>query len=69
MAVEFISVVTNGSIPIPDAHKNQIHGRVRVIVMPQQQPQGRSKIDELLAHPIALPNFTPLTREQAHERG
>jgi hypothetical protein len=67
--VEFVSVVTNGSIPIPDAHKDQIRGPVRVIVVPQQAPQGTSKIDELLAHPIQLPTFKPLTREQAHDRG
>lgn len=67
-AVEFVSVVTNGSIPIPEAHKNQLRGAVRVIVVPQQ-PLGTSKIDELLAHPIELPGFRPLTREQAHDRG
>jgi hypothetical protein len=69
MSVEFVAVVTNGSIPIPESHRDQIQGPVRVTVVPEQQSTGKSKIQELLSHPLQVPNFKPLTREQAHERG
>jgi hypothetical protein len=66
--VEFDTHVTNGTIEIPTVHRSELQGAVHVIVIPQP-PAGRAtKIDELLASPLQIPEFRPLARDEAHER-
>jgi hypothetical protein len=68
ISVEFDAHVTNGTIEIPPVHRGELKGSVHVIIIPQA-PGGRAtKIDELLACPLQIPGFQPLTREEAHER-
>lgn len=67
-AIEFQAKVENGSIAIPDKFKGQLAGQVRVIVLTEDQPAKADMIDRLLASPIKLEDFEPLTREEIHER-
>jgi hypothetical protein len=67
-AIEFDAQITNGSIEIPAAHRGALLGAVHVIVFPQARYAGATKIDELIAHPLQVPGFRPLTRDEAHER-
>jgi hypothetical protein len=69
IAIEFESQISNGTIEIPAAHRDKIRGPVRVIVLSEQRASAPTLIDELLAHPLALSDFQPLTRNEAHERG
>ncbi|MDX1946065.1 MAG: hypothetical protein SFU86_11765 [Pirellulaceae bacterium] len=69
IAVEFETQVTDGKIEIPPAHRDALRGSVRVIVLSNPRQPGPSLIDELLANPLPIPNFQPLTRDEAHERG
>lgn len=68
-AVEFDAHVANGAIPIPPAHQDHLHGAVHVIVIPRAVSGSVNKIDELLASPLKVDGFRPLTRDEAHERG
>lgn len=65
-AVEFDAHITNGKIEIPPAHQRELAGPVHVIVLPRSPATIATKIDELLAQPLNVPGFRPLTRDEAH---
>jgi hypothetical protein len=66
--IEFDAQVTDGTIEIPAAHRRDVSGPVHVILVPRCQPAQATKIDELLARPLVLAGFRPLTRDEAHDR-
>lgn len=73
LAIEFQTRIENGTIQVPKEHQPQLADQggdkpVRVIIlMPGQKPVP-DLIDQSLDSPIVISNFTPLTRDQAHER-
>lgn len=67
-AIEFQTKVENGHIEIPMEFKDRLAGCVRVIVLAEEQPVKTDLLDRLLANPIKLENFEPLTREEIYER-
>lgn len=69
-AVEFQAVAKDGHIELPPGHAERVKGPVRVIVLYEPRPEAddRDGLDELMEHPILVPGFVPLTREEAHDR-
>lgn len=67
-AIEFQTKVENGHILIPAEFKERLSGCVRVIVLTEDQPAKTDLLDQLLANPIKLDHFTPMTREEIYER-
>ena len=67
-AVEFQAQINNGTIEIPEAYRSRFKERVRVILLAEEESPTVTLIDQLLQHPIKVPGFTPLTREEMHER-
>ena len=68
-AIEFQAIVKNGVIEIPGEYLKNLADHVRVIILAEQSPKAIvNLIDQLLAHPVQLQDFQPLTREQAHAR-
>ena len=67
-AIEFQTRVMNGSIEIPDEFKDKLAGLVRVIVLTKEKAAENDMISRLLASPIKLENFKPLTREEIYEQ-
>jgi len=67
-AIEFQARVKNGNIEIPDEFKDKLTGPVRVIVLAEDKPAKADLIDRLLASPLRLEDFEPLTREEVYER-
>ncbi|MFN0084015.1 MAG: hypothetical protein ACKVX9_01375 [Blastocatellia bacterium] len=67
-AVEFQTKIEDGYIEIPTEFKDRLAGCVRVIVLTEDQPGNTDLLDQLLANPIKLDSFTPLTREEIYER-
>jgi len=66
-AIEFQTKVENGHIEIPTEFKDRLAGCVRVIVLAEEQPAKTDLLDRLLADPIKLEDFKPLTREELYE--
>lgn len=68
-AVEFKAKVKNGVIEIPQEYKEQFKSLVRVILL-ADEPESSvvNLIDQLLANPLKVNGFRPLTREEAHAR-
>jgi hypothetical protein len=68
-AIEFKTIIKNGLIEIPQQYRENFKSHVRVILLSEESSKAiHSFIDELLAHPIRVMGFHPLTREEAHAR-
>ena len=69
VAVEFSTRIKDGMIEVPEAHRERFRDTVRVILLADEEtPENGDMIEHMLANPIKLPGFTPLGREDAHER-
>lgn len=67
-AVEFQTTIQNGLIQVPDKYRFRFRKPVRVILLaPSEEEEEKSTnyIKELFG---TVPNFEPLSREEAHER-
>ncbi len=68
-AVEFQTVIKDGTIKIPETLRDDLGERVRVILLTEDRPRaGENLIDQLLTQPLRVPGFFPLTREETHAR-
>ena len=69
-AVEFQANINNGLIEIPDEYKQEFENgnSVKVIIMKEQKNSVTGIIPRLATNPVKVKGFTPLTREEAHER-
>ena len=69
-AVEFVTKIKEGVIEVPEAHRERFKDSVKVILLsPEEEVEERDDmIARLLAHPLTISHFTPLTREEAHAR-
>lgn len=67
-AVEFRAKVKNGSIEIPEEYRARFKERVRVILLAEEESTAANFIDELLQHPVRIPGFKPLTRDEIYDR-
>jgi len=73
-AIEFDSVIENAAIPLPKAALLASGVQVRVVVMYEAESAANSAgnfddaISALCAHPLVVPDFEPLSRDEAHGR-
>mgnify|MGYP000216548033 CR=1 FL=1 len=68
-AIEFQAVIKNGVIKIPHRYLRSLSSRVRVILLIEQMPETTANfIDQLLAQPVRVRGFRPLTREEIYAR-
>jgi hypothetical protein len=67
-AIEFQASIKNGTIEIPSRYRKLLSGRVRVILLTEDHEAGTNMIEQLLANPVRIDSFEPLSRSQAHER-
>jgi hypothetical protein len=68
-AVEFQAQVTDeGSISIPAAYRQQVQGRVRVIILTDTPTSKPSIIRDLLNNPRRVTTFVPFTRDELYNR-
>lgn len=65
VTVQFKSKIKNGVIEFPSKYKGKLRENVRVTLRAETR-KGKSKnyLDTLLAHPVKVKKFSPLTREQ-----
>jgi len=66
-AIEFQATVKDGIIEIPRKYLRNLTTRVRVILLAEESPKSTVNfIDQLLAKPMRVQGFRPLTREEVH---
>ncbi len=69
--IEFYTTIKNGVLEIPrEVHEALKHAsRARVVLfLEPPAPTASNLIDHLLAHPLRIPEFRPLSRDAAHAR-
>ena len=72
-AVEFKATIKNGTIEVPKRFRSEISETVKVIILKDHQAKRKATsspdvIGALLARPLQVADFTPLTREECHGR-
>ncbi len=67
-AVEFEAKIKNGMIEVPSQYKDKLHRIVRVILLTDEDQPTSNLIDQLLASPLKVENFKPLSRVAIYER-
>ena len=67
-AVEFKAKIKNGMIEIPSQYKDKLKEIVRVIILTDEGETTTNLIDQLLASPLKVRNFKPLSRAEIYER-
>jgi|YNPNPStandDraft_1061719.scaffolds.fasta_scaffold08828_3 hypothetical protein len=69
LAIEFQTTVKNGIIEIPRQYLGNLTDRVRVILLVEETPKTTVNfIEHLLAHPVQVKGFRPLTRQEIYAR-
>lgn len=68
-AIEFQTHIKNGIIEVPEPYKEMEWKNVKVIILAEEKRETSSDIiEELLNSPIRMPDFSPLNRNEIHER-
>lgn len=67
-AVEFQAKIKNGKIEIPAQYQDKLKNVVRVIILTDDSEPTPNLIDQLLATPLKVKNFKPLSRADIYER-
>ncbi|MGD1996466.1 MAG: hypothetical protein PVH62_06805 [Anaerolineae bacterium] len=69
-AVELATKIRDGMIEVPEVHRKRFTDNVRVILLLEEEAtqEDDDTIAALLAQPLSVPDFTPLTCEEAHTR-
>jgi hypothetical protein len=68
IGAEFHAKVIDGKIEIPQCHRDRFQGSVKVILLADEEQTTADAIASLLANPLIVPGFSPMTREEIHER-
>ena len=67
--IEFRAKIKNGIIHIPAKFKGKVADDVQVILIAQSEKIKQPDIiDELMANPLKVDGFKPMTRDEAHAR-
>jgi hypothetical protein len=68
-AAQFDAEIYDGVLTLPAGMKDEFEGQVHVILVKDDSGAGDDLIAELLATPVKVPGFAPLSRDEAHDRG
>ena len=67
--VQFKTKIKNGVIEVPKKYQKKFKDNVRVILVAESsKAKAVNYLDDLMAHPLKVKGFQPLTREEAHAR-
>jgi hypothetical protein len=68
-AIEFETVIEGNLVKLPLIDAKSFAGKVKVIILQEESVAMENiptLIDELLVHPLDLPDFTPLSRMEIY---
>lgn len=67
--IQFKTNIKNGMIEIPEQYQGKFKDNVRVTLVSEgSKAEASNYLDELMAHPLKVAGFRPLSREEAHAR-
>lgn len=65
--IEFQTYIDHGTIELPEEYQDRVKGRVRVIIVSDDENDEIDMIDYLLEHPYRIDTFTPLIRDELYK--
>jgi hypothetical protein len=65
-AIEFQAKIKDGHIEIPEIYRARLKEQVRVILLAEETSSPVDMVGQLLQHPLKIPDFKPLTREEIY---
>lgn len=65
--VQFDTIVSDGVLEIPAQFRGTLEGKVHVTVSKPVPGPKKNGLRELLDNPLKIPDFVPLTRDEANE--
>jgi hypothetical protein len=69
VTVQFKSKIKNGVIEVPKKYRGKLRDNVRVILKTETtKVKSKNYLDQLIAHPVKVKKFSPMTREQIYAR-
>ena len=69
VTVQFKSKIKNGVIEVPRKYQGKLRSNVHVILKAEtSRVKSKNYLDKLIAHPIKVKKFIPITREQIYAR-
>jgi hypothetical protein len=67
--IEFQATVKDGNIKVPRKYRRSLTARVHVILLAEKSRKSTTNlIDQLLAHPVQVQGFRPMTRDEIYAR-
>lgn len=66
--IEFQTRVDHGTIELPEEYRHLVKGRVRIIILINEDEDEEDMVEFLLDHPYHSDSFTPLKRDEIYER-
>ncbi len=66
--IEFKARIKDGNIRIPEKYKTKTADSVKVIIISEKIIRETDIIDDLLANPIKIHNFSPFSRKEIYDR-
>ena len=67
-AIEFKTHIKDGTIQIPIQYQERLNETVRVIILVDAPTPTDTFIDQLLAAPLQIPDFHPMSRDEIYAR-
>ena len=67
-AIEFKTKIKDGIIQIPKKYTRKVGNTVKVIILSDQVAKHSDIVEKLLEHPVKVPDFKPLSRDDIYER-
>jgi hypothetical protein len=65
--IEFQTYVHHGMIELPKEYINHVTGRIRVIILTNEENNDTDMIEFFMEHPFDMADFTPLTRDMIYD--
>jgi len=66
--IEFETVVQQGVIAVPKEHQLHVRGRVRVIIITEEEEDDIDMVEYLMNHPLTETTPQSFTRDELHNR-
>jgi hypothetical protein len=66
--LKFKTSVKNGIIHVPKRLQKQVPDRAQIIIFPEVSQPKDDFIAYLMKHPLRIPDFQPLKREEIYDR-
>jgi hypothetical protein len=65
--IEFQTYVQHGAIELPKEYIDRVKGRIRVIILTNEESDDADMVEFFMEHPFEMADFTPLTRDMIYD--